>query len=121
MLGEAEAGWLGGEFNGKKGWFPQNYVTVLPVSHTEVTAMAVSSAAVQTRLQSADSTTSFQPTSFSRDRSSLVDRDTHFVPTAVPQTSPPKVSTSTHKHVQSNVTYPTTSGPGPCWITEYIG
>ena len=23
--------------------------------------------------------------------------------------------------VQSNVTYPTTSGPGPCWITEYVG
>ena len=23
--------------------------------------------------------------------------------------------------VQSNVTYPTTSGPGPCLITEYVG
>ena len=34
---------------------------------------------------------------------------------------------NTHRHslftqhlaVQSNVTYPTTSGPGPCWINEY--
>ena len=23
--------------------------------------------------------------------------------------------------IQSNVTYPTTSGPSPCWITEYVG
>ena len=23
--------------------------------------------------------------------------------------------------VQSNVTYPTASGPDPCWITEYVG
>ena len=23
--------------------------------------------------------------------------------------------------LQSNATYPTTSGPGPCWITEYVG
>ena len=23
--------------------------------------------------------------------------------------------------LQSNVTYPTTSGPSPCWITEYVG
>ena len=37
--------------------------------------------------------------------------------------SPPgtRYCTTRLRDIQSNVTYPTTSGPGPCWITEYVG
>ncbi|XP_065185638.1 intersectin-1-like isoform X1 [Sycon ciliatum] len=39
-LGTPEPGWLGGELNGKKGWFPQSYVSVLPASATLLPASA---------------------------------------------------------------------------------